>query len=1114
MSAELTEGARIGRYTLGRQLGTGGYGRVYEAVAVDTGGARRTLALKVGRAGSDLFHEARLGGLLRHVNLVDVYEVGVDGDVPYLAMELCPGGSLAARAPLPPRAVVEVGLQVADALSYAHEELGLVHLDLKPANLLLQGATVKVADLGGARKGGVADGRVRGTLGYLAPEVLARAAVDGRTDIWALGVVLRELATGLPPAFARPSPRDTLPLEGLDHMPAEPGRETGGWLDPILSRCLAPDPRDRFQGMAELGAALRGLRVEGPGLAEALGLSPARAADPADLPLVGRAADLHTLRTMLRDPGLVTVRGPPGAGKSRVAREVSRRTRDAWLCDLAGVRTDEEALARLAGVMGAGTAVRDQREARERVAAAVAGRADVLVVLDGYDPPRGSELLTALRSRAPRARFVVTGHRALGLDGERVLDLAPLTEDEAVELVAVAARARGVAVAFGDDRVRELARRLDGIPLALELAASRLGVLGLDDLIAHLSVQFLRGVRAGAGGGTLGHALALACDDLAPDEQRVLSELAVFPGPFTPGATRAVVSTDATGRPLDAVLTALCERSLVQRRGEALRLIGVVREHVATSLGRSTDAELRHGRWICAWADPMPRRPGPSDPVPGHELGDLLCAHERAIERGDPDMAVETGLGLARWYGRHGPFDRALAPLEAARAMAPPGRVSLVERSLALALHGVGREAEALRRAEVALAAATTARDEASSHNVLGNQLRYLLRRDEARTSYERALALWRSLGDAGGEAIVLANLAFVAESEGDVDGAIRLALGAVDGHRRVGDAVEEGRVHGQLGMLYRRAGLEDLAVAHVEQALAVHRANGARQLLGIALLTLGNLHTHRSRFPAARRCYEEALAEFRAVGDRRGVVAALGNLGTIEKEAGWYDRALDWLSAADGAAVGLEGPQAHVAYLGLVLADLGRIDEGLAIVHRALAQLREAGDRASEARLRGNLGRVLAAYGRPGDARHEYAAALASMRAVGNRRSAVLVELDLARLEAADADAIAARAGVARAATEASGDEALTGLVSLAAGDVELRAGDLAVARRAYLDAERRLRAAGDLPALGEALGGLARLDRADGDDASADRRIAQARRIAIDLDLGPGSPVVQLSR
>ena len=151
----------LGRYKLGHLLGSGGAGQVYEAQFLGLGGLARPVALKLLHNGTEsLRREARIGGLLRHRHLVDVYEIADDGGQWFCAMELCPGGSLSQHIPLPPKAVVEVGHQVCAALQYAHEELGLVHLDIKPDNLLLSEGTVKVEafDRGGGGGGESGEG--------------------------------------------------------------------------------------------------------------------------------------------------------------------------------------------------------------------------------------------------------------------------------------------------------------------------------------------------------------------------------------------------------------------------------------------------------------------------------------------------------------------------------------------------------------------------------------------------------------------------------------------------------------------------------------------------------------------------------------------------------------------------------------------------------------------------------------------------------------------------------------------------------------------------------------------------------------------------------------------
>jgi serine/threonine-protein kinase len=273
----LAIGARLGPYVLQRELGRGGMAVVFEAEHVEL---RRRVALKVvlpefaknpviaARFG----REGRAAARVRHPHVVDVIDVGVEGSVPYLVMELVDGPTLASllarEAPMPPARIAELLLPIASAVARAHA-CGVVHRDLKPANVLvatdLHGEPIpKVSDFGISK---IADGREReltgdqgllGTLAYMAPEQVQRAAtVDGRADQWSLGVILYEAATG-----RSPFPADTAGarLHAILHEPIDPPSLHRSGLPPafdaLIARALARAPEARFPTVTALGAAL------------------------------------------------------------------------------------------------------------------------------------------------------------------------------------------------------------------------------------------------------------------------------------------------------------------------------------------------------------------------------------------------------------------------------------------------------------------------------------------------------------------------------------------------------------------------------------------------------------------------------------------------------------------------------------------------------------------------------------------------------------------------------------------------------------------------------------------------------------------------------------------
>ncbi len=278
----------IEHYEIQRRLGAGGSGVVY--LATDTL-LQRPVVLKILRTGllsaeqmrTTVLREARLASAIEHPNVCAIYEVGESGDEGYIVMQYVPGQSLdrlIARGPASLQLVLSIGIQIADGLQAAHK-LGIFHRDLKPQNVMLtDGGLVKILDFGLARrlppedanfdpsKPGLAKGASvaatytarGGTIRYMAPEQFVTGQSSVQSDVWALGVILYELASGSYP-FARPDAEDFQVIRAIQFSEpydlSEIVRGISPELKSVIAACLEKNPGARYASAAEVREALK-----------------------------------------------------------------------------------------------------------------------------------------------------------------------------------------------------------------------------------------------------------------------------------------------------------------------------------------------------------------------------------------------------------------------------------------------------------------------------------------------------------------------------------------------------------------------------------------------------------------------------------------------------------------------------------------------------------------------------------------------------------------------------------------------------------------------------------------------------------------------------------------
>ncbi|MDZ4803241.1 MAG: serine/threonine-protein kinase, partial [Candidatus Eisenbacteria bacterium] len=306
----LDPGTRLGPYEIIAPLGAGGMGEVYRAKDTRLG---RDVAVKVLpqhlSANLDIRtrfeREAKTVSSLNHPNICTLFDVGREGDIDYLVMELIEGDTLAtrlARGPLPSAEMLKIGIQIADALDRAHRAQ-VIHRDLKPGNIMLTRSGAKLMDFGLARAIGIAggvsgetmaaltntptvaqaltaEGTLVGTFQYMAPEQLEGGEADNRSDIWALGCVLYEMATGrrafdgrsqaslIAAILEREPPPISEAASGASSGSTTVSGGAPAGLARLVRNCLAKDPENRIQTAHDI-------RLQLEGIAEAAGLSSA-----------------------------------------------------------------------------------------------------------------------------------------------------------------------------------------------------------------------------------------------------------------------------------------------------------------------------------------------------------------------------------------------------------------------------------------------------------------------------------------------------------------------------------------------------------------------------------------------------------------------------------------------------------------------------------------------------------------------------------------------------------------------------------------------------------------------------------------------------------------------
>ncbi|MGW6622046.1 protein kinase domain-containing protein [Nocardia sp. NPDC055002] len=753
------------------EIGRGGFGVVYRCrqVALDRTVAVKVLTAELDEDNQTRFlrEQKAMGRLTGHPNIVTVLQVGVTASGrPYLVMPYHPLDSLDAwvrrRGPMPVQTVLWIGVKVAGALESAHR-LGIVHRDVKPGNILLTDyGEPTLTDFGIARIVGgfeTATGILTASPAFTAPEMLGGETPTAAADVYGLGATMFCALTGHAAYERRSGEQVVAQFLRITSQPVPDLRE-GGVPDDVAAVVESAMNRDLQQrpSAAEIGEAIRqvqrhhgypvgamalhGKPVAAQGMWDHTPSMPESApwqikdgrGSTRELPLeltsfVDRRAEVAEIKALLSVSRLVTLAGIGGVGKTRLAlRAASNARRDVadgvWMIDLADVRDP----VLLVDVVAAGMGMRDDsaQPMRQALVEFLRSRQTLLVLDNGEQVVQAlAELVAELLPACPSVRILITSREPLDVAGESVLRVRPLAvpspdveptlrglpKYDAVSLFADRAAAVVPGFAVTDDNkaaVVGICSRLDGLPLAIELAAARMRAMSPEQILQRLTDRYAlltRGSRtAPRRQQTLRWCIDWSYQLCTPVEQRLWARSSVFAGGFELDAAEQVCGADLAPENLLDALSSLVDKSIVNRDEVdgvvRFRMLETMRDYGREQLqesGEDRDLRRRHRDWgqrlvldsVADWiSDRQPDWLARLD----REQPNLRDALEFSLSEDSADSA-DAGLrtanalfGFWSFRGRYGEgrrwLDRALAHPDAGSI---PDRVKALEACIFMA---------------------------------------------------------------------------------------------------------------------------------------------------------------------------------------------------------------------------------------------------------------------------------------------------------------------------------------------------------------------------------------------------------------------------------------------
>ena len=899
-------------------MGAGGMGEVYRARDSRLG---RNVAIKIlpdeisANADSNLLlrfeREARSASALNHPNIITIYELGQHGSTHYIAMELVEGKTLRellAGGSLPIQQAIEIAAQISEGLAKAHEA-GIAHRDLKPENLMVSAdGFVKILDFGLAKlapnSGDVTathavagletqPGAVLGTLGYMSPEQASGNRVDVRSDQFSFGSVLYEMVTGKR-AFRKTTAAAT--LIAILQEQAEPiaalNPDAPAPLCWAIERCLAKDPEKRYVSTRDLARDLAAIR-------DRFAEKPAKQVEirATSIPVprtgfVGREKEVAAAKALLLRQGvrLVTVTGPGGIGKTRLAVEVANGLAEQFpggihfvpLSSMSDPALIVSAIVQTLGIREAGgqPALEILRKSlRESL------RAPMLFVLDNFEHlMQAAPVVAELLAIGPNLKILVTSRAALHVYGEHEFTVPPLalpdmksspsvdvlSQFPAVALFLQRAIAAKPGFELNEDNataIIEICSRLDGLPLAIELAAARVKVLSPSSMRTRLASR-LQLLTGGARDlperqQTLRGAIDWSYDLLTAPEQKLLRRLSVFVGGCTLEGVEAVCDTkgDLDLDLLDG-MASMVDKSLLRQEEQAngesrFVMLETIREYSREKLAASLEepaTKRAHAAYFLVLAEEETTEQNEVEWLERFALenDNFRAALEWLTENGNAEWGLRLGAALFRFWEK---------------------REYLTE--------GRDRLGKLLKLPQAAALTKIRARALFAAGVLADEQGDYVAGDAEVGESLEIA----RGLGDKQAVAVSLNALAVVARDRGDIEAAHALFEESHMVWKELGDQQAAARSLSNLANVVTLQGNYARALTLYQECLSIFQGLGDQSGVAWSLNHQGDVARDLGDTLAAQGFYEKGLAIFRELDDRWGIASTLADLGNLARE-------------------------------------------------------------------------------------------------------------------------------------------------------------------------------------------------------------------------------------